>query len=81
MEIDRQTDNPTFTRGTAKTARFAVWEPAECRFIRLTQTDKNHDGLDLVTVGRRVLRDIFRVNPLEFIARNLSVVCISPGDR
>jgi hypothetical protein len=39
-EIDRQTNNQFFTHWN--TAPFAVSNPAECRFIRLTQTDKRH---------------------------------------
>jgi hypothetical protein len=39
-EIDRQTDKQDFRYG--KPASFAVSNPAEFRFIRLTQTDKNH---------------------------------------
>jgi hypothetical protein len=51
-EIDRQTNNQDFKDDYA-TASFAVSKPAECRFIRLTQTDKNHrsdDCLVLVSV-------------------------------
>jgi hypothetical protein len=43
-EIDRQTDNQDFCDWN--TASFAVSKPAEFRFIRLTQTDKNHRGYD-----------------------------------
>jgi hypothetical protein len=43
-EIDRKTDNEDFKSYNWKTASFAV--SAECRFIRLTQTGKNHDGCD-----------------------------------
>jgi hypothetical protein len=45
-EIDRKTDNEDFRDW--ETASFAVSNWAECRFIRLTQTGKNHwrhDGL------------------------------------
>jgi hypothetical protein len=42
-EIDRQTDNQDFEDGW-NTASFTVSKPAEFRFIRLTQTDKNHVG-------------------------------------
>jgi hypothetical protein len=41
-EIDRQTDNRDFK--SFYTVHFAVSKPAECRFIRLTQTDRSHDG-------------------------------------
>jgi hypothetical protein len=41
-EIDRQTDNQDFNDDCWSTASFAVSNPGECRFIRLTQTDKNH---------------------------------------
>jgi hypothetical protein len=41
-EIDRQTNNQDFYVGYA-TASFAVSNPGECRFIRLTQTGKNHE--------------------------------------
>jgi hypothetical protein len=40
-EIDRKTDNEDYETGW-KTASYAVSNSAECRFIRLTQTDKNH---------------------------------------
>jgi hypothetical protein len=48
-EIDRQTDNQDFyseNPSLARTASFAVSKPAEFRFIRPTQTDKNHYGYD-----------------------------------
>jgi E3 ubiquitin-protein ligase HECTD1 len=44
-EIDRQTDNQDF-KDHANTASFAVSNPSDFRFIRLTQTDKNHMGAD-----------------------------------
>jgi hypothetical protein len=44
-EIDRQWDNRAFERGW-KTVSFEVANSAEFRFIRLTQTDKRHDGDD-----------------------------------
>jgi hypothetical protein len=44
-EIDRQTGNQDFD-GKWRTVSFAVSNPAEFRFIRLTQTDKNHCGAD-----------------------------------
>jgi hypothetical protein len=40
-EIDRKTDNKDFEEGWP-TASFAVSKSADCRFIRLTQTSKNH---------------------------------------
>jgi hypothetical protein len=41
-EIDRQTNNQDFKdRHLIPTASFAVSNPAECRFIRLTQTGEN----------------------------------------
>jgi hypothetical protein len=43
-EIDRQTNNQDF-KELRNTASFAVSKSAECRFIRLTQTDKRHDKL------------------------------------
>jgi hypothetical protein len=46
--IDRQTDNQDF-KGGSNTVSFAVSKPAEFRFIRLTQTDKRHDGYDYLT--------------------------------
>jgi hypothetical protein len=46
-EVDRQTDSQDFKSALlTKTASFAVSIPAEFRFIRLTQTDKNHGGRD-----------------------------------
>jgi hypothetical protein len=44
-EIDRKTENEDFKKGW-ETASFAVSKSAECRFIRLTQTGKGHDGRD-----------------------------------
>jgi hypothetical protein len=48
-EIDRETDNKDFKADSWETlnaghgtASFAVSKPAECRFIRLTQTGKRH---------------------------------------
>jgi hypothetical protein len=43
-EIDRRTDTLDFKGNTRQTASFAVSKPIECRFIRLTTTDKRHDG-------------------------------------
>jgi uncharacterized coiled-coil protein SlyX len=43
-EIDRKTDNEDFTHWSA--ASYAVSKSAECRFIRLTQTGKRHNGDD-----------------------------------
>jgi hypothetical protein len=45
-EIDQQTDNQGFV--PPNTASFAVSNPEEFRFLRLTQTDENHDGHDLL---------------------------------
>jgi hypothetical protein len=45
MEIDRQTDNQDFKKD-AHQASFAFSKPAEFRFIRMTQTGKNHFGDD-----------------------------------
>jgi hypothetical protein len=47
-EIDRQTNNQDFEYWSP--AWFAVSNPAECRFIRLTQTDKNHRGNDVLNL-------------------------------
>jgi hypothetical protein len=44
-EIDRQPDDQDFKDGWS-TASFAVSNLAECRFIRLTQTNKRHSGGD-----------------------------------
>jgi hypothetical protein len=45
-EIDRQTDTNCFNEGHPITMSFTIAIPADCRFIRLSQTDKNHDGTD-----------------------------------
>jgi hypothetical protein len=45
-EIDRKTDIRDFKGGNRVTASFAVTKLAECRFIWLTQTGKNHNGSD-----------------------------------
>jgi hypothetical protein len=44
-EFDRQTDNQDFKDGE-QTASFAVSNAADFRFIRLTQTDRNHQRAD-----------------------------------
>jgi hypothetical protein len=48
-EIDRKMHNQDFKKNWS-TASFAVAKPAEFRFIRLTQTDKDHDGSDYLVV-------------------------------
>jgi hypothetical protein len=50
IEIDRETNNEDFKAGNWVTASFAVSKPAECRFIRLTQTGKTHNGYDWLTI-------------------------------
>jgi hypothetical protein len=47
-EIDRQTSKQDFEY--CSTASFPVSNPAEFRFIRLTQTDKDHGGDDELLV-------------------------------
>jgi hypothetical protein len=44
-EMDRKTDDRAFRWGAA-TSSIAVSKPAECRFIRITQTGKRQDGRD-----------------------------------
>jgi hypothetical protein len=44
-EIGRETDNQVFKDGE-QTASFAVSNAADFRFIRLTQTGRNHNGAD-----------------------------------
>jgi hypothetical protein len=44
-KIDRQTDNQDFKEHW-NTVSFTVSKPVKSRFIRLTQTDKRHDGID-----------------------------------
>jgi hypothetical protein len=46
-EIDQKTNIWDFKDGWYA-ASFTVSKPAECRFIRLTQTGKNHTGADYV---------------------------------
>jgi myosin heavy subunit len=43
-EIDSKTNTRTFQDLETTTASFVVEKPAEFRFIRLTQTDKDHEG-------------------------------------
>jgi hypothetical protein len=46
--IDRQTDSQDFLQDW-NTASFAISNPMECRFIRLTQTDRRYQrGNDLL---------------------------------
>jgi hypothetical protein len=42
--IDRKTNTQDFTGD--QQVSFTIATPMECRFIRLTQTDKNHDDED-----------------------------------
>jgi hypothetical protein len=49
-EIDRQTDNSDFRDWYQNTASFAVSNPAEFRFIRLTQADKNNRYNDVLAL-------------------------------
>jgi hypothetical protein len=44
-EIDRKKNNENFRQGWDR-ASFAVSKSTECRFIRVTQTGKNHRGDD-----------------------------------
>jgi hypothetical protein len=46
-EVDRQTDNEDFNQGW-NSVSFPVSKPEEFRFIRLTQTGKNHRGFDVL---------------------------------
>jgi hypothetical protein len=48
-EIDRKTDIVGFKYDWGP-ASFAVSKPAECRFIRLTQTGKRHNGDDYLSI-------------------------------
>jgi hypothetical protein len=48
-EIDRKTGSEDFK--VYGVASFAVSESAECRFIRLTQTGKTHDGHDYLAIS------------------------------
>jgi hypothetical protein len=48
-EIHRETENSDFKAGWRK-ASFAVSNPAEWRFLRLTQTAKNHEGRDSLSL-------------------------------
>jgi hypothetical protein len=48
-EIDRQTNNEDFK--VLGSVDFSVSNPRQCRFIRLTQTGKRHDGLDFLALG------------------------------
>jgi uncharacterized coiled-coil protein SlyX len=48
-QIDRQADNEDFGDWW-KTASFAVSKSAECRFVGLTQTGKNHIGRDSLAI-------------------------------
>jgi hypothetical protein len=45
VEMDRRTDTSAF-KCVWETASFVVSNPAECRFIRLTQTAKDHENKD-----------------------------------
>jgi hypothetical protein len=75
-EIDRKTDNEDVKSICFTVASFAVSNPAECRFIRLTQTGKRHwpggDDLPIMafeffgTLGLRVLRESPRMTRVNF---------------
>jgi hypothetical protein len=45
-ELDRQRNNQDFKTGAKQTSSFAVSNSPECRFIRLTQTARNHLNSD-----------------------------------
>jgi hypothetical protein len=48
-EMDRRTDTQVFKktlRASGKTCSFVMSKPMKCCFIKLTQTDKNHNGDD-----------------------------------
>jgi hypothetical protein len=47
-EVDRQTNTACFQSDFWPAASFPVSTPMECRFIRLTQTDTNHGGNNMV---------------------------------
>jgi hypothetical protein len=50
-EIDRQKNNRDFkSHSIFGIASFPLSKPAECRFIRLTQTNKNHHGDDCLVL-------------------------------
>jgi hypothetical protein len=48
-EIDQVTGNEDFKEDMA-TASFTLPKPAECRFIRLTQSDKKHNGTHVLNL-------------------------------
>jgi hypothetical protein len=48
MEIDRQRDNQDFRKSSWTAVSFTVSAIMDCRFIRLTQTDKNHQDKDVL---------------------------------
>jgi hypothetical protein len=48
-EIDRRTDHNVFL--LLEMASYPVSKAAECRFIRLTQTGKNHFGTNKLTIN------------------------------
>jgi hypothetical protein len=50
-EIDRRTDNEDFKSNHFVPASFTVSKSEDCRFIRLTQTGKGHDGRDDLAVS------------------------------
>jgi hypothetical protein len=49
-ELDRKTNTRNFKKGE-KEAKFRVLTPIPCRFIRLTQTDRNHEGDDVLALA------------------------------
>jgi hypothetical protein len=49
-KIDRRRDNEILKYGNWVTRSFTISKSAECRFIRLTQTDKRHDGYDYLGI-------------------------------
>jgi hypothetical protein len=49
-EFDRKTNRQDFGILSPEIASFAVSKQVECRFIRLTQTDKNRYGEDQLQI-------------------------------
>jgi hypothetical protein len=50
IEFDRKTDTDDLEFDSDRLASFACSKWTECRFIRLTQTDKNHDRNDYLMI-------------------------------
>jgi hypothetical protein len=62
--IDRRSNTTHFKEGMA-TATFRVWQRPDCRYIRLVQTGRNHQGTNVLSVSAvEFFGVLFELRPL-----------------